>query len=87
MLDLTPRREDLDLSGLSISDEAMDELLDVDRAGWQREYASIGEYLEEFGARMPLALKREHSRISAALAASSSPSRPSAQPPAQAAAG
>ncbi len=65
---LVPQRNDLDVDGLTLAPEALDELLDVDHAGWQREYASIGEYLEEFGARMPLALKREHARISAALA-------------------
>ena len=64
-----PDRADLNLDGLALDDAALDQLLDVDREGWRREYASIGEYLDEFGARMPAALRREHERSSARLAA------------------
>ena len=75
---LLPRREDLVLDGLSIADEAIDELLDVDRAGWQREFESIGRYLDEYGARTPVALRREQARIAAALAASERERTPAA---------
>jgi phosphoenolpyruvate carboxykinase (GTP) len=63
-----PVREELDLDGLSLSDEANDLLFGFDRDGWRAEFAGIGEFLEGYGARMPEALKREHARIAEALA-------------------
>ncbi|HSX58764.1 MAG TPA: phosphoenolpyruvate carboxykinase (GTP) [Tahibacter sp.] len=63
-----PRREDLNLSGLNLGDAELDLLLSVDRDGWAREYASIAEYLDSFGARTPDALKREHARVRSELA-------------------
>ena len=63
-----PRAEDLNLDGVALSDEAHERLFGFERAGWQAEFASIGEYLEEFGARTPQALKDEQQRIAARLA-------------------
>jgi len=63
-----PRAEDLNLDGVALSDEAHDLLFGFDRAGWQAEFASIGDYLQEFGARTPQALKDEQQRIAARLA-------------------
>ncbi|MGY0505481.1 phosphoenolpyruvate carboxykinase (GTP) [Luteimonas sp. e5] len=62
-----PKVEDLNLEGVHLSDEARDKLFSCDRAGWAREFASIGEYLEEYGPRMPQALKDEQQRIAAEL--------------------
>ena len=39
-----------------------------DRAGWQAEFASIGDYLDEYGPRMPEALKSEQQRIVTGIA-------------------
>ena len=47
-----PRAEDLNLDGVALSDEAHELLFGFDRAGWQAEFASLGEYLQEFGARL-----------------------------------
>ncbi len=63
-----PRAEDLNLDGVALSDEAHELLFGFDRAGWQAEFASIGDYLEEFGARTPQALKDEQQRIATRLA-------------------
>jgi phosphoenolpyruvate carboxykinase (GTP) len=63
-----PRAEDLNLDGVALSDEAHELLFGFDRAGWQAEFASIGDYLEEFGARTPQVLKDEQQRIAARLA-------------------
>ena len=63
-----PRAEDLNLDGVALSDEAHELLFGFDRAGWQAEFASFGEYLEEFGARTPQALKDEQQRIATRLA-------------------
>jgi phosphoenolpyruvate carboxykinase (GTP) len=63
-----PRAQDLNLAGLDLSPADLELLLTVDRDGWASEYASIGEYLDSFGARTPDALRQEHARTSAALA-------------------
>ena len=57
----------LNLDGLALSDQARDTLFGFDHAGWQAEFASIGDYLDEYGPRMPQALKNERQRIAAAL--------------------
>ncbi|HVJ62866.1 MAG TPA: phosphoenolpyruvate carboxykinase (GTP) [Tahibacter sp.] len=62
-----PRAQDLNLAGLDLPAADLALLLDVDRDGWAHEYASIGEYLDSFGARTPDALRQEHARTSAAL--------------------
>ena len=63
-----PRAEDLNIAGLDLAAADLALLLDVDHAGWTQEYASIGAYLDSFGARAPDALRREHARVSDALA-------------------
>jgi phosphoenolpyruvate carboxykinase (GTP) len=54
-----PAPEDLDLTGLDIAPGALDELLSVSPPLWREEFAGIGKYLEEFGERVPQALKAE----------------------------
>lgn len=66
---LFPKREDMNLEGLRLSDEARDVLFGYDRDGWEAEMASIGEYLAEFGPRLPAALEAERQRVAAALEA------------------
>ena len=63
-----PAEADLNLEGLELSAEARAKLFGYDRAGWQAEFESIGEFLDEYGPRMPAALKAEQVRISGALA-------------------
>ena len=58
-----PGEADLKLDGAKISDSALEALLHFDRAGWREEMRSIGAYLDEFGERMPGALKAEQQRI------------------------
>lgn len=64
-----PRAQDLHLDGLDIPRGALDELLHVDAAGWRDELASIGEYLDSYGTRMPARLHAERRRIADTLAA------------------
>lgn len=68
-----PKQEDLNLDGLRLSDEASELLFGFDREGWQAEMAAIGEYLAEFGPRLPAALEAERRRVAAALAAATEP--------------
>jgi phosphoenolpyruvate carboxykinase (GTP) len=70
---LLPRREDLDLEDLALAPGALDALLDVDAAGYLREYAAIGEFLDEFGDRLPGALRHEHRKALALLGAAVAP--------------
>ena len=62
-----PQPGDLNMDGITLGDEAREKLFGFDQGGWQAEFASIGEYLEEYGPRMPQALKDEQQRIAAAL--------------------
>ena len=64
---LLPREHDLDLRGLDLDDEARALLFGFDRHAWQAEFAGIGAYLEDYGPRMPTALRLEQRRIAQAL--------------------
>jgi phosphoenolpyruvate carboxykinase (GTP) len=48
-----PKKEDLDVSGLDITDAAVETLLAVDKDAWKKEYASIKAYYEGFEGKMP----------------------------------
>ncbi|MCH7662415.1 MAG: phosphoenolpyruvate carboxykinase (GTP) [Chloroflexi bacterium] len=54
-----PNVKDIDTTGLDITEATMQALLAVNNAQWQGEIAAIGEYLSEFGDRMPQAMKDE----------------------------
>ncbi len=62
-----PAADDLNLQGANVTREAMRELLHVDVRGWAAEMASIGAYLDEFGARLPQALHVEQERIASRI--------------------
>ncbi|CAA9308898.1 MAG: Phosphoenolpyruvate carboxykinase [GTP] [uncultured Lysobacter sp.] len=62
-----PSEADLNLEGVELSDDARAVLFGYDRDGWKAEFDSIGEYLEEYGPRMPEALKDERVRIASEL--------------------
>ncbi|HEY0662547.1 MAG TPA: phosphoenolpyruvate carboxykinase (GTP) [Lysobacter sp.] len=62
-----PTAADLNLDGVVLSDEAKAKLFGFDHAGWRAEFGSIGDYLAEYGPRMPQALKDEQQRIAQAL--------------------
>ncbi|MEL1263587.1 phosphoenolpyruvate carboxykinase (GTP) [Pseudoxanthomonas putridarboris] len=63
-----PRADDLNLDGIELTAEAREVLFGFDRAGWQAEFAGIGEFLQEFGTRTPQALMDEQQRIVQQLA-------------------
>ncbi len=62
-----PVQGELNLEALDLSDEARDKLFGFDQAGWQAEFASIGQYLSEYGPRMPEALTALQAGICKAL--------------------
>jgi phosphoenolpyruvate carboxykinase (GTP) len=64
---LLPNPGDLNLEGLSLSNAALEQLLRVDLTAWRREYESLGQYLDDFGARLPSGLVVEYQKIRTAL--------------------
>lgn len=62
-----PKAEDINLEGVELTAEAREKLFGYDRAGWASEFEHIGEYLNEYGGRMPDALPEEQRRILASL--------------------
>ena len=60
-----PNAADLDLQGLEVAPQAMDELLTVRPELWRQEFTGIAQYFDEFGARVPQALKAELARAMA----------------------
>nr|WP_207780851.1 phosphoenolpyruvate carboxykinase (GTP) [Lysobacter telluris] len=62
-----PREGDLHIDDVPLSDEARSKLFGFDAPGWRSEFASIGEYLDGYGARLPAALKAVRSSIAAQM--------------------
>lgn len=58
-----PTPEALDLSGLDISKDAVDQLLHVDRAEWEAEIESQKEFFKTVGDRLPKALQTEQDAL------------------------
>ncbi len=58
-----PRREDLDLDGLSLGEDRLDLLLTVDTDTWRREATLNAQDLHMLGDRVPPALWREQSGL------------------------
>lgn len=63
---VVPLDTELDLVGLEIEAERLDQLLDIDIVRWQEELAHRVEHLEQF-ARMPEAIWAAHGRMARAL--------------------
>ena len=63
-----PHVADLNIRGLDLHPAALEQLLHVDREGWQAELQAIGEYLSGYGERAPSGLLAERERIAAGLA-------------------
>ncbi|MCK5325320.1 MAG: phosphoenolpyruvate carboxykinase (GTP) [Woeseiaceae bacterium] len=64
-----PNAEDIDTQDLDIDAKTMKALTTINPLTWRDEMASIGEYLESFGERLPAALREEQQRVAAELAA------------------
>ncbi|HXN99327.1 MAG TPA: phosphoenolpyruvate carboxykinase (GTP) [Candidatus Acidoferrales bacterium] len=66
-----PTPGSLDLDGLSISRQALDELLRVDPGDWIEEVAATGKFFEKFGTRLPDEIRAEHKYLADRLQRSS----------------
>jgi len=58
-----PAREHLDLAGLSLPEAAVDELLALDKPAWRGELAHLAGEFDQYGKRLPEALKAELSEV------------------------
>ena len=54
-----PHIDDIDRTGLDIEQNAMRELTSIDERQWQKEMNAIETYFNEFGDRLPAALREE----------------------------
>ncbi len=63
-----PKPAALDVSGLTLRDGALDELLAVDVDAWRAELPSIAEHLDTFGDRMPAELRAQLAALTDRLA-------------------
>lgn len=62
-----PNSTDIDTRGIDLKPGALDALLKVDIDQWRAEMASIADYLNEFGNRLPTELQEEHHRVVSGL--------------------
>src|SRR3984885_1056614 len=62
-----PRPQDLNLKGLDIAPEALNELLNVDHAQWRTEVDVCRKYLTKDGSRLPAALTQNLDKVEKAL--------------------
>jgi phosphoenolpyruvate carboxykinase (GTP) len=62
-----PTPGSLDLEGLSISRDSLDELLRVDPNDWAAELDATAKFFEKFGARLPEEIRAEHAGLAARL--------------------
>jgi len=62
-----PIKEDIDTSGLDITDENLNALFAIDPDQWLAEMNEIKEYFNEFGERLPKQLLNEHTKVVDAL--------------------
>jgi len=58
-----PCKETLNLQGLVMEQETLNQLLTIDHEGWRHELTAIGDYLASFGAKMPNPLHAEQQRV------------------------
>jgi phosphoenolpyruvate carboxykinase (GTP) len=56
---LVPKAESLDLDGLDISDDAMDELLRVEAGDWKAQLSQVREHYAQFGGKLPEELRSQ----------------------------
>ena len=64
-----PTKDALNRRGLDVSDEALAELLSVDRDGWRANLRGQAEFFAKFGDRLPAGIQHEHDLLARRLRA------------------
>ncbi len=62
-----PEVEDINIEGLKLDKETLEQLLSVDTAVWKEEVASQKEFFKKFGDRLPAGIKEELDKLEARL--------------------
>jgi len=62
-----PEPKDVDITGLDISPETMQRLLDVDVDGWLAEVPLVREHFAKFGSHLPKGMTEEVDKLEARL--------------------
>jgi len=62
-----PTPSAITLDGLDVSRETMTELLRVDPADWCKEHEDVGQFLKQFGERLPQEIRDEHNGLNERL--------------------
>ena len=62
-----PRVEDINLEGLDVDKETLAGLLSVDRPLWRKEVEGIRTFYQQFGDKLPQALREELEALDARL--------------------
>jgi len=58
-----PKLDDLDLTGLNLSQATMKKLFEIDPAAWKQEMDNVTEFFQKFGDRLPLELWAQHEAL------------------------
>ena len=66
-----PHRDDIDMNDLDIPRKNIDELLSINEKEWLTEIQSIGEYIQNFGQRVPKELLDQFKKLKVELSNSS----------------
>jgi phosphoenolpyruvate carboxykinase (GTP) len=69
---LVPTPEALDLAGLDLPERTVAELLRVEPADWRHDWQHLGRFLEQFGDRLPPAIRAQYAALGQSLGATSS---------------
>ncbi|MFC1566252.1 phosphoenolpyruvate carboxykinase (GTP) [bacterium] len=64
---IIPKEHGIDVSGLDVSIEVMKKLSEIDKDGWLKEIASIEEFYNKFGDRLPKELEEELQSLKAEI--------------------
>ena len=62
-----PTKEDLDLTGLEISDEELNAALAVSAEEWSAELPGIDEWLAKFGDKLPAEVREQRDALAKSL--------------------
>jgi len=58
-----PTADAIDLDGLGLSPETVEQLFALDKHDWEHEWASQGEFFQQFGDHLPAAMTEEHNAL------------------------
>jgi phosphoenolpyruvate carboxykinase (GTP) len=64
-----PTLDALDLDGLDLAPETVEQLFAIDKQDWENEWASQGEFFQQFGDHLPAAMTEEHEALKSRIGA------------------